>query len=322
MQLPPELIVTIRRTNPEDKAATPAYLAVTTRANGAEVCSHSFELPANLLVDLEPQWVLDKAVPREFLDPAKGDSSRRARQQKEIDKLAQYGRRLYGLLFGDGQKLQAFLEFNDAYRREARLTLAMHGNAAALWRLPWEYLHDDAGFLALGGRFLLSRWPYGLAELDPPPADLPLRILVVVSAPEDQRALDSEEEIGAIQQALDEAVREERVQVQYLDDATLEAIGEAVRDFQPHVLHYTGHGKYDDKQGRSYLALENEDGQTRPAGIAELKPVSAGRPRAAPGGPFRLPDRPDQRGGRLQRRGHRPVAGRPAGGAGHAVLDP
>lgn len=278
MSLPPELIVAIRRTNADETAATPQYLAVTSRANGAEVCSHRFELPANLLVDLEPQWVLDKAAPRAFLDPAKGEGGAGELKQAENEKLAQCGRRLYELLFGDGQALRAFLEFNDAYRAQARLTLAMHGNAAALWRLPWEYLHDDAGFLALQGRFLLSRWPYGLAELDPPPASLPLRILVVVSAPEDQRPLNTEKEIAAIQEALDEAVRTERVQAQYLDDATLEAIGQAVRSFQPHVLHYTGHGKYDEAQGRSTLALENEEGQTRPAGIAELKPyILAGR---------------------------------------------
>lgn len=278
MQLPPELIVTIRRTNPTERDATPAYLAVTSRVDGAEVCSHSFTLPADLLVDLEPQWMLDKAVPREAFDPAKGDGARSELQQKEIDKLAMYGRRMYGFLFGDGKDLEAFLRFDDAYRRAARLTLAMHGNAAALWRLPWEYLHDDGDFLALSGRFLLSRRPHGLAELDPAPASLPLRILVVVSAPEDQRPLDSEEEISAIQQALDEAMRADRVQVQYLDDATVEAIGLAVRDFQPHVLHYTGHGKYDERQDRSFLALESEEGATWPAGITELKPrLLAGR---------------------------------------------
>ena len=168
--------------------------------------------------------------------------------------------------------MQAFLQFNDAYRRQARLTLALHGNAAALWRLPWEYLHDGADFLALHGRFLLSRRPHGLAELDPPPAALPLRILVVISAPEDQRPLDTEEEIRAIQEALDEAVRQQQVEVQYLDDATLDAIADAVRRFQPHVLHYTGHGSYDARQGRSYLALETEAGTTRAAGIAELRP--------------------------------------------------
>jgi CHAT domain-containing protein len=124
----------------------------------------------------------------------------------------------------------------------------------------------------LHGRFLLSRVPHGLAEMQPPPAPLPLRILVVIAAPDDQKPLDTEEEIGVIQTAMDEAVRAGRVQVEYLDDATLSAIGEALRRFQPHILHYTGHGKYEEEAERSYLALEDDSGQTRPAGIKELRP--------------------------------------------------
>jgi hypothetical protein len=272
MPLPPELIVTIRRTNADEPSATPAYLAVTSRANGDEVYSHSFTLPTNLLVDLEPHWLLDKAIPRTAYDPARGKEGQTELARQEAAKLTDYGQRLYKLLFGDGERLRNFLDFSDVYRGSIRLTLAMHGNAAALWRMPWEYIHDGHDFLALHGRFLLSRRPHGLAELDPSPAELPLRILVVISAPEDQRALDSEEEIGAIQQALGEAVQEGRVQVRYQDDATLEAIGQAVRDFRPHVLHYTGHGTYDEDQARSYLALEDEEGRSRLAGIQDLRP--------------------------------------------------
>ena len=75
-----------------------------------------------------------------------------------------------------------------------------------------------------------------------------------------------------IQAALGEAVRAGRVQVEYLDDATLPAIGEALRRFQPHVLHYTGHGRYDKETERSFLALEDDSGNTHPAGITELRP--------------------------------------------------
>jgi tetratricopeptide (TPR) repeat protein len=175
-------------------------------------------------------------------------------------------------LFGDGRDWDAFLRFNDEYRRQARVTLALHKNAAALWRLPWEYLHDGQDFLALHGRFLLSRLPYGLKKLDPSQVALPVRVLVVVAAPDDLRPLDTEEELGVIQAALDEAVRAGCVQVEYLDDATLPAIGDALRRFRPHVWHYTGHGKYDAQAGRSYLALEDDDGQAKPAGIQELRP--------------------------------------------------
>ena len=56
MSLPPELIVTIEQTDAN------RYLAKTLRSNQEDVCRNTFDLPADLLVDLEPQWLLDKAV--------------------------------------------------------------------------------------------------------------------------------------------------------------------------------------------------------------------------------------------------------------------
>ena len=271
MPLPPELIVTVEKVSADPK--DDQFLAVTSRSNGAEVCRNLFHFRPNLLVDFEPQWMLEKAVPRHAGEAVKRGPADAARSDDQEKKLAEYGRRLYGLLFGDGAKLAAFLEYNDAYRSQARLTLALHGNAATLWRLPWEYLHDEKDFLALTGRLLLSRMPHGLGRLDPAAAAPPLRILVVVSAPDDQRPLDTEEEIGAIQRALDEATRAGRVEVEYLDDATLPAIGDALRRFRPHVLHYTGHGYYDKAKAASFLALEDDDGCTRMAGISDLRPL-------------------------------------------------
>jgi hypothetical protein len=247
--LPPEIIVTIEQVGPHPDGGD-QYLAVTARSNGAEICRNLFHFAPDLLIDIEPQWMLEKAVPRYNGETVKRGPADAGRLDEQERKLATYGHRLYGFLFGDGQKLKSFLEFNDSYRRQARLTLALHDNAAALWRLPWEYLHDGRDFLVLHGRFLLSRVPHGLGQMQPPPAPLPLRILVVIAAPDDQKSLDTEEEIGVIQAALDEAVRTGRVQVEYLDDATLPAIGEALRRFQPHVLHYTGHGSYDKERAK------------------------------------------------------------------------
>jgi hypothetical protein len=270
--LPPEIIVTIERIGAHPDGGD-RYLAVATRAdNKAEICRHDFRFQPDLLIDFEPQWMLEKAVPRYNGEAVKRGPADAGRLTTEGENLATYGQRLYQFLFGEGQEFESFLRYNDSYREQARLTLAMHGNAAALWRLPWEYLHDSDDFLALHGRFLLSRVPHGLGQMQPPPAPLPLRLLVVISAPDDQPPLDTEEEIGVIQAALDEAVRAGRVQVEYLDDATLPAIGDALRRCQPHVLHYTGHGKYDKQKKRSYLALEDDSGRTKKAGIAELRP--------------------------------------------------
>ena len=163
--------------------------------------------------------------------------------------LIDYGQRLYGYLFGDGAKLRGFFEFNDAYRSEARLTLRLHPEAAALWSLPWEYLHDGTDFLGLNGRLLVHRMPHGLAELHPPESAPPLRILVIIAAPDDQAELDVERELAVMQEALDDLRRAGQVQVDYLDDATLAALQDKLSAAPYHVLHFTGHGAFIDNEG-------------------------------------------------------------------------
>jgi hypothetical protein len=130
-QLPPELRVEIRKVGEQ-------YLAVTERASGQEICGHEFEHHPEKLVHVEPGWMLEKGVrgPHEALRFGDDDSTELAEvaadHQADEARLAAYGQRLYGYLFGDGAKLQSFLEFNDAYRRQARLTLCLYPNAAAL----------------------------------------------------------------------------------------------------------------------------------------------------------------------------------------------
>jgi tetratricopeptide (TPR) repeat protein len=254
-------------------AATGQYLVVTEQENGREICRHTFTFTPDKLVHLEPQWLLEKAAPRHAYETTRGrDATDDEAHQKKMADLETYGQRLYAYLFGDGQRLANFLEFNADGRTAVTLTLSMHPNAAPLWRLPWEYLHDGREFWGLNGRFHLNRQPAGMGQLAPDPVPLPLRLMVIVSAPEDQHELDTEEEIGVLQEALDDALRQGRVEVAYVDDALLDNIGAQIRAFNPHIIHYTGHGAYDKKGERSYLALEDELGQTRPAGIDDLRP--------------------------------------------------
>ena len=269
--LPPEITVTIEKVGSHSDGGD-EYLAVARRSNDRDICRHSFRYQSDLLIHMEPQRVLENAVPRHAGESVKGDRDDVGRLTNAEENLADYGQLLYEYLFGEDDRFKDFLEANDTYRDQARLTLAIHSNAAALWQVPWEYLHDGKDHLVLTGRFLLSRVPHGLGQMPTSPAPLPLRLLVVISSPDKQTSLDTEEEVGVIQEALDEVVRSGRVLVEYLDDATLPAVGDTLRGFQPHVLHYTGHGGYDVESERSTLALEREDGSTHSVGITELRP--------------------------------------------------
>jgi tetratricopeptide (TPR) repeat protein len=262
--LPPELRVEIRKI--EDK-----YLAVTERANGQEICSHTFDHDPAKLVHVEPGWMLEKGARAPEQSLRTPDEA--ADRPPDDELLVTYGRRLYGYLFGDGVALTNFFQFNDAYRRRARLTLCLHPKAAALWRLPWEYLHDGQDFLCLTGRLLLNRRPEGLGELAPPQTAPPLRILVVIAAPDDQAELNVERELAVITDALDDAQREGLVRLEVLDDASLPALQDALGRQTYHVLHYTGHGVYDAAAQKGHLCFENDVGQTRLVEAGDLRPL-------------------------------------------------
>ena len=62
----PELLITIKRIG---EAERNEYEATLTHAdNKAEICVNTFVFDPSLLVDMEPQWMLDKAVPRHIDD--------------------------------------------------------------------------------------------------------------------------------------------------------------------------------------------------------------------------------------------------------------
>lgn len=108
--LPPEIIVTIEKvdTDPEDDR----YLVVTATSAEEEICRKVFRFDPELLIDLEPQWMLEKAGPRYSGESINRGPADAARLDEEEEKLATYGQRLYGFLFGDGNDLNAFLGFN------------------------------------------------------------------------------------------------------------------------------------------------------------------------------------------------------------------
>ena len=84
-------------------------------------------------------------------------------------------------------------------------------------------------------------------------------MLVIVSAPQDQSCapLDSEKERDRILQAVDRLYVQQKMEVDFTDDATFETIQSYLNETDYHIVHFTGHGSQVDGQG--HLILENED---------------------------------------------------------------
>lgn len=129
---------------------------------------------------------------------------------------------------------------------------------------PWEYLYNARAGRLLG-RLACDRRTPVVRSLDkpyflPPLAiDGQLRILVVDCVPEDQRPLETEKERRELRSAIENT---DVARVIPLIDPTISELREKLLRVKPHILHFIGHGGFDNDRGDGYLCLVGDDGKT------------------------------------------------------------
>jgi tetratricopeptide (TPR) repeat protein len=156
-------------------------------------------------------------------------------------KLKNYGNKLYNLLF-DGAVAGEFRKLS-----KAGFCLRLH-LPPSLESLPWEYLVAKGEFIFKCRENVLIRTP----TLEEKAAALqtisrPVRLLVIISNPPDLpefKKLDVVREKRLIKEALKPLIDEGRLVVKWEDEASLERIHDAMIAFNPHIIHYTGHGGF------------------------------------------------------------------------------
>jgi hypothetical protein len=122
-------------------------------------------------------------------------------------------------------------------------------DAPAIAGLPWELLYDRRtnSYLAQSERTPVVRY----LEVPQPPRPLvvdgALRILVVISSPTDLPELDVEAEWRRVQDAMAARIAEGTVKVDRLPAPTVQALAGWLRNHDVHVLHFIGHGDYDQR---------------------------------------------------------------------------
>ena len=153
-----------------------------------------------------------------------------------------------------------------------RVTLSLTA-APELGGIPWEYLYDSTDFLSI------STWTPVVRYLDLPKprraleVQLPLRILGVVSAPSDYEPLDASAERAKLETALKPLFDQGAVEIDWLEEPNLLALQRKMRSDTYHILHFIGHGGFDDKKGEGALLFEDEGGRGRLVSGDMLAPV-------------------------------------------------
>ena len=189
----------------------------------------------------------------------------RSLDSPEFDATKVFGSELFDALFqGEVRDLyHAAAAEADNSGKGLRITLLL-GQAPALMHVPWEYLCEGGDFLSVSERTPIVRY------LDLPrahkalPVEPPLRIVGMVSAPSDVIELDVDEEKRRLEDALGDLIAHRRVEIVWLERATLRELLRALEESDFHIFHYIGHGAFNKDAHDGVLMLEDDRGRGKP----------------------------------------------------------
>lgn len=142
-------------------------------------------------------------------------------------------------------------KFDKAYQSASAeiLPIIIESDIPEIQVLPWETLYHPAhGFIGKNNAFALSRRVKQLSKSSSNLRKGPLRVLLFTSLPDDvdpeRGRLNVEEEQIQVQEALLPWIAKGLVQLEIPDDGRFSTLRELIKNFEPHILYLSGHGKF------------------------------------------------------------------------------
>jgi hypothetical protein len=201
--------------------------------------------------------------------------TRRA-EPHEIGLITDFGGTLFESLFQAelGALYRVAKNVADREDRSLRVTLVLT-DVPELMHLPWEYLYDEPAFLSISEWTPVVRYLEMQGGRRPLRVELPLRILAMVSAPEDAPPLDAVRERERLEEALNGLIERGAVEITWLENATLQALLRTLQTGPFHIFHYIGHGVYEPERD-GFLLLEDNQRRARRVSGTDLGTILAG----------------------------------------------
>ena len=178
----------------------------------------------------------------------------------------QMGTRLFNAVFHD-EVLSAYRRSRDAAEHNdkgLRVRLRLN-DVPELADLPWEFLYDATrqAYLALSKETPIVRYLELPERVEPLAARAPIHLLAVLASPNNRDALDVEGEWTRMHDALQDLVAQNKITLTRVQPPTLNALQTQLRKNEYHILHFIGHGEFDDVNQQGVLVFENERGDAR-----------------------------------------------------------
>ena len=185
----------------------------------------------------------------------------------DLEAAKKFGNQLFRAVFtGEllGQ-LRTSMDRCHEHGRGLRIRLRLKG-VPALAELPWEFLYDleQDHFLATSTLTPMVRYldlPQTVPTLRVRP---PLRVLVVLAGPRNLPGLDAEGEWERLRTSLAPLEASGAIVLERLPTATLDCLRRRARGEPFHILHFIGHGGFDQTAGDGVLHFEDPKGMSDP----------------------------------------------------------
>jgi hypothetical protein len=191
----------------------------------------------------------------------------RAIAAPEMRDVRSFGGTLFESVFSGPVGTCLLRSMDEADRTGAGLRVRLHlGEAPTLANIPWEFLYDASSddFLCLSDQTPVVRYLDLPQRVEPLSASPPLRMLCLISSPTGYPPLDVEHEWKKLSEALAPIIAQGRLVLERVDTPSLEALQRRLRRDAFHVLHFIGHGAFDERAQDGVLLFEDLDGKGRP----------------------------------------------------------
>jgi hypothetical protein len=188
-----------------------------------------------------------------------------------------FGKDLFDTLFPKSVR-RLYDQARYSHRRR-RLNLVFTSMIPWVADIPWEFAYDSAShaYLASGDvrfvRNVLTAVPADRIELDP----RPLKILVVSAQPVRTVPLSLDEERTLIVRSFQPLIDEGLIEVEALPQASPATLHAQVRANQYDVLHFMGHGEFDQDSNTGYLIFEDAQRNVQRVRTEAIQQILRGR---------------------------------------------
>ena len=175
--------------------------------------------------------------------------------------LEDIGKQLFDAVFSGDVDTAYRASYAVASDRKDKLALVLRLIDPRLASLPWEAMYDSRNDEYVCRNEPLVRHVAASSVPIPLSVAPPLRILGLVSSPTDMAPLAVDDEMARLSEALRELVDQGRVLIDWVQRPDWDSVHARLRDEIWHVLHFIGHGDYDEAADEGTIALVDADGR-------------------------------------------------------------